>query len=309
MKGKLQLQESEVTIKAPWGNIAALSWGDPSNPPVMMCHGKMDAGSGFRPLVSRLPTSFFYLSIDLPGNGRSDHLPKGVRYTVMDLVPTLVKVKDHFKWDKFIYIGHSLGVPIGKLFNIAYPGHMTRVIELDPVPAHHTWPCTREGIHDWFHNYYMMYNDDRYFKFNSGLETAPKYTYEKAQQMMMQTRGLSKEATDHVLERCLVPAGDGLYRFTFDQRMKEVTVLPFSGEMLGNIYATASTPTFCVLAKNMVDIGIYDPVPFVMDEKAWPNRNYRFKIVEGGHDVHIENPDCMAEDISKFLLEETKSKL
>nr|XP_049703838.1 serine hydrolase-like protein isoform X1 [Helicoverpa armigera] len=309
MKGKLQLQENEVTIKAPWGNIAALSWGDPSNPPVLMCHGKLDAGSGFRPLVSRLPTSFFYLSIDLPGNGRSDHLPKGVRYTVMDLVPTLVKVKDHFKWDKFIYIGHSLGVPIGKIFNIAYPGHMTRVVELDPIPAHHTWPTTREGMHDWFHSYYMMYNDDRYTKFNSGLETAPKYSYEKAQQMMMQTRGLSKEATDHVLERCLVPAGDGLYRFTFDQRMKEVTVLPFSGEMLGKIYATASTPTFCVLAKKMVDIGIYEPVPFVMDEKAWPHRNYRFKIVEGGHDIHIENPDCMAEDISKFLLEETRAKL
>ncbi|CAH0698563.1 unnamed protein product [Spodoptera exigua] len=309
MKVALRLKEQEYSIKAPWGNIAALAWGDPSNPPVILCHGKLDASSGFRPLVSRLPTCFFYLSIDLPGNGKSDHLPKGIRYTVVDLVPTIVKVKDHFKWDKFIYIGHSLGVPIGKIFNIAYPGHITRVVELDPVPAHHTWPFTRQGLHDWYHSYYMMYNEERFHKFNSGLDTAPKYSYEKAQQLMMQTRGLSKEATEHVLERCLVPAGDGLYRFTFDQRMKEVSVFPFSGEMLRKIYTTTTTPTFCVLAKKMIELGVYEPVPFVMDEKAWPHGNYKYKIVEGGHDVHIDNPEYMADDISNFILEGTKAKL
>ncbi|CAH1642103.1 unnamed protein product [Spodoptera littoralis] len=309
MKGALRLKEQEYSIKAPWGNIAALAWGDPSNPPVIMCHGKLDVSSGFRPLVSRLPTCFFYLSIDLPGNGKSDHLPKGVRYTVVDLVPTIVKVKDHFKWDKFIYIGHSLGVPIGKIFNIAYPGHITRVVELDPIPAHHTWPFTREGLHDWYHTYYLMYNDERFQKFNSGLETAPKYSYEKAQQLMMHTRGLSKEATEHILERCLVPAGDGLYRFTFDQRMKEVSVFPFSGEMLEKIYTTTTTPTFCVLAKKMIDVGVYEPVPFIMDEKAWPHGNYKYKIVDGSHDVHIDNPEYMADDISNFILEGAKAKL
>ncbi|XP_035454409.2 serine hydrolase-like protein [Spodoptera frugiperda] len=309
MKSALRLKEQEYSIKAPWGNIAALAWGDPSNPPVILCHGKLDASSGFRPLVSRLPTCFFYLSIDLPGNGKSDHLPKGVRYTVVDLVPTIVKVKDHFKWDKFIYIGHSLGVPIGKIFNIAYPGHITRVVELDPVPAHHTWPFTRQGLHDWYHSYYLMYNDERFHKFNSGLDTAPKYSYEKAQQLMMQTRGLSKEATEHVLERCLVPAGDGLYRFTFDQRMKEVSVFPFSGDMLRQIYTTTTTPTFCVIAKKMIELGVYEPVPFIMDEKAWPHGNYKYKIVEGGHDVHIDNPEYMADDISNFILEGAKAKL
>ncbi|CAB3222472.1 unnamed protein product [Arctia plantaginis] len=309
MKTTLKLVEKEVTIKAPWGNIAALSWGDPSNPPVLLCHGKLDASSGFRPLVSRLPNCFFYLSIDLPGNGKSDHMPKGVRYTVIDLVPTITKVVKHFNWKKFIYIGHSLGVPIGKFYNIAYPGQITRVVELDPIPAHHTWPLTREGMHDWYHSYYMMYDDEKFAKFNGSLETAPKYTYEKAQQLMMDTRSLSKEATEQVLERCLVPAGDGLFRFTFDQRMKEVSVLPFSGEALGKIYTTTNTPTFCVVAKKVLDQGIYDPVPFVYNEKAWPNNNYKFIIVEGGHDIHIENPDCMASDISKFLLADVNSKI
>ncbi|KAJ8703751.1 hypothetical protein PYW07_013045 [Mythimna separata] len=308
MKGKLRLQEKEFNVKAPWGNITGLAWGDPANPPVILCHGKMDASSSFRPLVSRLPTDFYYLSIDLPGNGKSDHLPKGVRYSVMDLVPTIVKVKNHFKWDKFIYIGHSLGVVLGKFFNIAYPGHITRVVEIDPIPAHHNFPCTREGIQDWFLSYYGMYDDDKYFKFNSGMDTAPKYTYEKAEELTMHKRMISKEATALVLERSLVPAGEGLYRFSFDQRMKEVTVLPFSGEALGRIYTTTKTPTLCFLAKKIVNIGIYNNVPFLMDEKAWPNGNYRFKIIEGGHDLHLENPDAMADDITKFMLEDSAAK-
>ncbi|CAH0599480.1 unnamed protein product [Chrysodeixis includens] len=180
IKSMMQLPEKELTIKAPWGNLAALTWGDPSNPPVLLCHGKLDVCTGFRPLVSRLPPSFYYVTVDLPGNGRSEHFAKGVRFTVMDFVPTIVTVVKHFKWEKFIYIGHSLGVPIGKFFNMAYPGYITRVVEIDPVPAHHTWPLTREGMHDWYHSYYGMYNPKKFVKFNSGVETAPRYTYEKA---------------------------------------------------------------------------------------------------------------------------------
>lgn len=90
-----------------------LTWGDPSNPPVVMCHGKLDVCSGFRPLVSLLPTTLFYVSVDLPGNGKSDHFARGSRFTVVDLVPTILKIQQHFKWDRFAYVGHSLGVIIG----------------------------------------------------------------------------------------------------------------------------------------------------------------------------------------------------
>lgn len=301
--------ETELTIKAPWGNIKALSWGSPSDPPVLLCHGKLDACSGFRPLVSLLPDTFYYVAIDLPGNGKSDHLPRGVRYTVIDLVAAVTYTVKHFKWHNFVYIGHSLGVPIGKFYNIAYPGLITRMVEIDPVPAHHTWPTTIQGMHDWFHDYYRFYDENKYFKFNNGLETAPKYTFEKAQKLMMQTRGLTKDASEHVLERVLVPAGDGLYRFTYDQRMKEVTVLPFSGEILRQIYTATNTPTFGIFAQDMIDVGCYTEVPFVMDDKAWPNKNYTHTVVKGGHDVHINDPGCMSKEITNFLLDGFKSKL
>lgn len=99
------------------------------------------------------------------------------------------------------------------------------------------------------------------------------------------------------------------FRFTFDQRMKEVTILPFSPESLREIYTTTDTPTFCVLSKNILDAGVYSKVPFLTEEAAWPNRNYRMMTVEGWHDVHISNPEYMAGEVARFLMEEIKAKL
>ncbi|CAG9789719.1 unnamed protein product [Diatraea saccharalis] len=301
--------EKEFSVQAPWGNINGVTWGDSSLPPVLVVHGKLDVCTGFRPLVTLLPRTFYYVAIDLPGNGRSDPLPRGVRFTVFDLVPVINIVKDHYGWSNFIYMGHSLGSLIGKIYNIVYPGVISRVVELDPVPAHHTWATTREDFRKWYHAYYGSYEPHRYHKFYGGPETAPKYTYEKAQEMMMKTRSMTKEATVNVLERCLQPVENGLYRFTYDQRMKEVTVLPFSGDLLRQIYTPVTIPTFAVIAQELIDGGAYDDVPFVTNSRSWPNKNYTFKIVQGSHDVHIYNPECMAEDVAKFLMEHYKSKL
>ncbi|XP_028160596.1 serine hydrolase-like protein 2 isoform X2 [Ostrinia furnacalis] len=291
------------------GGMAGVTWGSPSQPPVLVVHGKLDVCTGFRPLVKLLPPSFYYVAVDLPGNGRSDHLPRGVRYTVFDLVPTVEVVKKKFGWDKFIYMGHSLGALIGKIYNIVHPNVITRVVELDPVPAHHSWDTTREAMRAWYHTFYGSYEETKYKKIHGLPETAPKYTYEKAQELMMKSRKMTKEASEQVLERCLEPVGDGLYRFTYDQRMKEVAVLPFSGELLKKIYTTTTTPTLAILAQAEIDLKAYENCEFTWDLGSWPNKNYSFKIVDGHHDVHVYNPQCLADDVARFLLEHLKAKL
>ncbi|XP_026314374.1 serine hydrolase-like protein 2 [Hyposmocoma kahamanoa] len=275
MASTLLRSEKEIFINAPWGKIAALTWGDHSNPPIILCHGKMDTSSGFRPLVSLLPPSFFYVSVDLPGNGHSDHFPPEGRFTVVDFVPTIHYVQEHFKWKKFAYIGHSLGVIIGKYFNIAYPGCISRMVELDPVPAHESWSVDNFG--HWYHIFYGdYYNSERYKKQTAKVDTAPKYTYEKAKDLMMNTRSLTEEAAKHVLERALTPVGDGLYRFTYDQRLKEIPRMPWTPEFLKELYTSVETPTFTVLAKSIVEMGAYHFTPFLFNEAEWPNKNYRY---------------------------------
>ncbi|XP_063631905.1 serine hydrolase-like protein [Cydia splendana] len=303
----MQLTEKEVTIQAPWGKLRGLTWGTEGDQPVFLCPGRMDACSGFRPLLQLLPRCFYYVSVDLPGNGRSDHLPRGVQLNAMDYVPTVKVVTEHFKWDKFIYVGHSLGAMMGKFFNIAYPGHITRMVELDPTPAHVCCSQDVEGVRRWYHFHYHSYYE-QYGKLNGGGEP-PQYTYDKALEMLMKARALQKEAAEHVIERVLSPAGDGIFRFTHDQRQKTFTRMPFTGDAYRAIYTATTTPTFCVLAQNSIDDGEYDHTPFVKDPACWPNGNYNVKIVEGSHDVHISHPERMAEDVSQFLLKDVKAKM
>lgn len=83
--------------------------------------------------------------------------------------------------------------------------------------------------------------------------------------------------------------------------MKRVTLIPFPSEYLKQIYTAVKTPTLAILAQEVLNSGTYRDVPFLTDEKAWPNRNFRFKVVPGVHDVHINDPGCMAADIAAFL--------
>ena len=41
-----------------------------------MLHGHLDNAHSFLPLLTKLPDSYRYLALDLPGHGLSDHRPK-----------------------------------------------------------------------------------------------------------------------------------------------------------------------------------------------------------------------------------------
>ncbi|XP_034838230.2 serine hydrolase-like protein isoform X1 [Maniola hyperantus] len=294
--------EKQVTIKAPWGNIAGLTWGESTNPPVLLCPGRIEPCSAFRPLVLELPQNFFYVAIDFPGNGFSDHFPKGLRFTTYDFIPTVVKVREHFGWEKFAYIGHSLGAVVGKFYNMAYPGRLTRIVDLDPIPAYHT--VALDDMASWYKGMYGdHYTDEVYDKHTSGKEKAPKYTYQQVKEMFKKAQGLTDEAVECNLERLLEPAGDGLFRLTYDQRMKNQFELPFTPENLKAMYTLTDVPTLAIFAQEIIDLGAYRRVSFVFDDSAWKNGNYRHIIVPGNHDVHVNSPRIVAEYVDKFLLE------
>ncbi|XP_032526123.2 serine hydrolase-like protein isoform X2 [Danaus plexippus] len=304
----LRESEREITISAPWGKIAGITWGNPDNPPVLLCPGRIDPCCLFRYLVMRLPSNFFYVAVDLPGNGLSDHLPVGIRFSVWDLVPTVSRVADHYQWNKFIYIGHSLGTAVGKHYLMAYPERLTRVVELDPVPAYHT--VFPEEMKDWYHEVYGKHYEERQYRKHAGSKaTAPRYTYDQIKTLLMKAQDFSEAVVEEIITRHVVPAGDNLYRFTYDQRMKSLFKLPYLPEQLKAMYTSHRTPLLTIFSSSSVDKGDFSRVPFVFDEEQWPHRNYKYMIVEGSHEAYAQQPQCMSDDISKFLLNDLKSKL
>lgn len=51
-------------------------WGPRDKQPIIAIHGWQDNAGTFDPLIELLPTNLSILCIDLPGHGRSSHIPK-----------------------------------------------------------------------------------------------------------------------------------------------------------------------------------------------------------------------------------------
>ncbi|XP_059044997.1 serine hydrolase-like protein [Achroia grisella] len=294
---KSELLEKEWYIESPWGRIALIAWGDCFDPPVLLCHGQVDSAACFRPLVKLLPRNYYYIAMELPGNGKSDPVPPGLMMSAYEILYAIKTVADHFRWESFIYIAHSLGTLLGKLYSLTFPGRISRIIDLDPTAAYYT--VAPEQMPAWYKHYFTSYFD-KYKKFISPKENAPKYTYEKAFSMMKKNRGLTDEATKTALERILEPAGKGLVRFTFDQRAKLITLPPLPPSYLKVLYTSIRTPTLSILAEDSIQDGAYKMADFVFVEDC--ERQYSVKRVPGNHDVHVSYPERIAPHIVEFLL-------
>src|SRR3546814_404711 len=73
----------EFELETPAGRIAGLRCGEPGMPRVLALHGWLDNAASFVPLAvefERIGTRVDLVAPDLPGHGRSAHLPPGADY-------------------------------------------------------------------------------------------------------------------------------------------------------------------------------------------------------------------------------------
>ncbi|XP_059044900.1 serine hydrolase-like protein 2 [Achroia grisella] len=295
----MTLVENEWFIEAPWGKLCVVAWGDCTNPPVLMVHGKLDTAATFRPLVSLLPDKFYYIAIELPGNGRSDRYPPGMMINIYDLVYCVAMVVRHFRWENFVYIGHSLGTNIGFIYDACRPGVITKLINLDPL--YRVTVVLPSEFSKWYKKMFTSYYEN-FEKYNAPKETAPAYTVEEAIKLLKKSRGLTQAAAVATVTRFTERLADGRVRFTYDQRFKVVTPRPFSPEEFQAACTKLSMPTLNIISKESKDKKGYEHCDFAFDESSFTGQNYRVRVVNGGHDVHFNDPKSVAPFVSQFLL-------
>ncbi|KAI8501216.1 Serine hydrolase-like protein 2 [Branchiostoma belcheri] len=99
----------ELQFPVPWGHMAGKAWGDPLGRPVLGLHGYLDNANTFDTLAPLLPKDLYFVSLDLPGHGRSSPIPPGTSYKYETYLIDVHRVVQALGWKKFSLIGHSLG--------------------------------------------------------------------------------------------------------------------------------------------------------------------------------------------------------
>ena len=115
------MRAEELELRLDALTLAAKAWGDSTRPPLLALHGWLDNAGSFDALAPLLANDRYVVALDLPGHGRSQHRPRGVRYHYVDYLDELREVFRHFGWKRAGLLGHSLGAALGAVFAAAYP--------------------------------------------------------------------------------------------------------------------------------------------------------------------------------------------
>lgn len=285
---EVAVQDIELTI--PGFTIAARVWGPPDGKPVLCAHGWLDNAASFDRLAPLLE-GFRLVVIDLPGHGRSAHLPAGATYHFIDILPRLVDVADMLGWQKFSLLCHSMGAGAASLLAGTIPKRIDRVVLLDGLG-----PTSAPGAR-------AAEQLEKALTERGTLAAKSPRTFqtpEEAVELIAQIYQISPENAAVLMSRGLTQSrhGDGrtTWHFTYDLRLRAATSLYMTESQVLSFFARISAPTLLIRPD---DGWPFDPNMMHTRIEAIPH--LELLRVPGNHHVHLEHPERIAPAVQSFL--------
>lgn len=113
--------------------IAYTSAGSTSNPPLLLLHGLMSHRGVWSRTIETLQQNFYCIAIDHLGFGDSDK-PDDGDYSITRQAERALKVANHFGFEKFAVIGHSMGGQIATYLAASLaPQRIQKLVSVDGV--------------------------------------------------------------------------------------------------------------------------------------------------------------------------------
>lgn len=268
------------------GTLRGLRFGSEGGRRVLALHGWLDNAASFAPLASRLQ-GLDLVAPDLPGHGRSAHMPVGTDYTFVGAVHQVLDVADALGWDRFALLGHSMGAGIASLVAAAVPDRVERLVAIEalgalPEDEAQTVPRLRDAVVS-----------------SRGLGNRPLRVFPDLDapiRARMRVNELSEPVARLLVERG-VHAVDGGHVWCSDPRLTIPTAVRMTPGQVDALIAGIGCPTRVIYAD--------PPQPYLPE----PDRTRRARllpdgdltVIAGGHHLHMEQPREVAAAIGDFL--------
>ena len=276
----------EFALDIPLGTICGLRGGTDGATRVLALHGWLDNAASFVPLAPLLP-GIELVAPDLPGHGRSTHLPRGTDYSFAGAVHHVLDIADALGWDRFCLLGHSMGAGIASLVAAGAPARIERFLAIEalgalPETAERTVERLREAV--------------AATRALGGKRLRVFPDLEPAIRARMQANALSAPVARLLVERGVAEV-EGGYAWSSDPRLTLPTMVRMSEAQVDALVRGIACPTRVVYASQ--------PQPYLPE----PDRSRRVAllprgeqvVIAGGHHLHMEQPGDVAAAIGDFF--------
>ncbi|TAM95077.1 MAG: alpha/beta fold hydrolase [Rhodanobacteraceae bacterium] len=276
----------ELRIDTPFGELAALQWGDADAPPLLALHGWLDNAASFARLAPLLAARRRVIALDMPGHGHSAHLPESARrYHIVDQVDHVLDAADALGMERFDLLGHSLGAGIASLTAAAVPARIGRLLLVEGLG-----PLADVGAQT------LARWRDAHARREAPRRTPRVFaSIDDAVAARVAVGGLDTAEARPIVERNLREV-DGGYAWRSDPRLRLTTPLRIEESQLRRVLAGIEAPTLVLLAEPATP---YLPTA-LMQARAACVADIRIDHIAGPHHLHIRDPRETAAHILDF---------
>ena len=279
----------EYTVAVDGIAIAIAEWGEPTATPLLMLHGWLDNAGSFYSLAPLLAAAGFRcIAVDFAGHGASGHLPGGAQYHFIDGVYTLHAVQQQLGVPVLPLLGHSMGGALGLLYSAAFPEAVSHFISIEAFG-----PLTRvesDGP--------QRLREACEERLARQVARKPVYpTVADALRVRAAVGDVPEGLLAPIVERNLQPISGG-YSWRSDARLRWPTLLRMSPAQVGAFFASLRAPLLLVQG----DRGMSQITPAVAQHARLLPR-FVHHLLAGGHHVHLEQPQAVADAVLAFLVD------
>lgn len=264
-----QAQSFSASLKAL--ELQGLSWGTPTQEPILALHGWLDNAASFGRLAPLCP-DFYWLAPDLAGHGFSDHRPRGVPYYLWDNLADLAELQTQQGWGACHLVAHSMGAAVATLYAAVYPERVKSLWLIDGmVPVTYLEEDLPLRMREAIEKRTLL----------EGRTSLGYGRYEDALQARMQSRfGVDQEAAEALLARSLSQR-QGRWVWHTDPALRLTSVLRLSEAQVRGFLQAVQCP-----------ITLFMPQAGIAETLTQGYRDYvkHLEVVHlpGGHHVHLE---------------------
>ncbi|WP_444998256.1 alpha/beta fold hydrolase [Aliikangiella sp. IMCC44359] len=278
----------EYSIKLAGVKCAVVEWNPGGSILVFALHGWLDNLASFESLIPLLP-NIRLVAIDFPGHGHSEHLPEGSSYFFVDGLNLIDDLATYFKQDKINLLGHSMGGAISVLYAASQPESVARLVLIESVGP---LTSTAQDASRLLRN---SITQRRFLRNKAG--TIYK-SFKQALDVRAMASDIKAELIKPIVERGLMKADNDGYTWRADSRLKVSSPIRMSEEQALAVIEQ-------ILAKVLL---IEGDKGFLIDNPLVQTRLKTFQNIkqvqlQGGHHVHLEQPEACGTEIEAFFKE------